>query len=833
MTGNIIVENITVSARRKNLDFRCGDNSRTHILVHNKEHAFDINPMFDYDIEVPMLSDGVTDQSIYKKDDGPYASGYVFDYEKIFEYLSKEKVFLAENLETVEVDTDEVFKVAFERSMKDWGQYYGHFAGCETLSISEDDEVKGNHIYPGGGDWIVHDVRGQSGTYGYSHDDASIVKVRIKKPGKHGVNYKLKKLKLKVDAETLMTRYQWVAMLFINWTHIKSVSPFGNWEDEAAMTKSYEDERTVFVEDPHLALYWLIHFGFTLDKRYEEVKKIIIDNNLTEKLDLIREPLGFFAKTDAFYDVKLSDSYSKKEEFVELFLKRRSYLVWVAHSYHFRGGANAVDLWWLSIKIYPKVETFLIRRMRWLGKNLKKYNQWDAFDKLIKSEKSELNNIPLLSYILAENPNTKDRGKYADLFLKELLADQETWKGNVERSFAQVMIFDIKEHFKNKYLLKEVVDFYFKDDTTSKEYEGIMSILGVKTEQLSSVRDTLLQLKKAYAGYDRFETPDKDKAVYHQKVKSIFDGLEPKILFEVAENIKDYELAKRTFRYLFLSNYEGKKKSITALFIRLAFSPYDIPPLFKDEFPHLIKGEQDPNIEIIMSWLWLKPNKFSYESTAKKAREGAVTFLLDSLHLPKVFDLVHSLVLDKKAHKIPNLISSIFTCLYSEQYDTKLNPAHQFSKEQVVRTLEVTWDYIKKYQIEGEFQDAIRVLYYFDSPLGEDWIRQRYNSPKVKKDFPMKDLDGESLSEEVNDALKSALEFIEDRKHYAYLEYKDDKSNKFWELSHYNGSYVVHYGKIGTEGTKKTKDFDSAEEAFKAGDKLIAQKLKKGYIKIR
>jgi len=64
------------------------------------------------------------------------------------------------------------------------------------------------------------------------------------------------------------------------------------------------------------------------------------------------------------------------------------------------------------------------------------------------------------------------------------------------------------------------------------------------------------------------------------------------------------------------------------------------------------------------------------------------------------------------------------------------------------------------------------------------------------------------------------------------LEYKDEKTHKFWKIDHYGGGYRVTYGKVGTEGQSKTKEFDSAEEAYKASDKLVASKLKKGYEKI-
>lgn len=62
-----------------------------------------------------------------------------------------------------------------------------------------------------------------------------------------------------------------------------------------------------------------------------------------------------------------------------------------------------------------------------------------------------------------------------------------------------------------------------------------------------------------------------------------------------------------------------------------------------------------------------------------------------------------------------------------------------------------------------------------------------------------------------------------------YLEYTDDKSSKFWEITVADTEYTVRYGKIGTEGRTQTKTFDSEAEAREAADKMIASKTKKGY----
>lgn len=59
--------------------------------------------------------------------------------------------------------------------------------------------------------------------------------------------------------------------------------------------------------------------------------------------------------------------------------------------------------------------------------------------------------------------------------------------------------------------------------------------------------------------------------------------------------------------------------------------------------------------------------------------------------------------------------------------------------------------------------------------------------------------------------------------------YTDEKSNKFWAISISESSTTVEWGRIGTNGQSKTKDFASPAEAQTSYDKLVREKLKEGY----
>lgn len=61
------------------------------------------------------------------------------------------------------------------------------------------------------------------------------------------------------------------------------------------------------------------------------------------------------------------------------------------------------------------------------------------------------------------------------------------------------------------------------------------------------------------------------------------------------------------------------------------------------------------------------------------------------------------------------------------------------------------------------------------------------------------------------------------------FEFSDGKSNKFWEIFQSGKKFTVCFGRVGTKGQAKTKEFTSKESCQKEADKLIAQKTSKGY----
>lgn len=62
-----------------------------------------------------------------------------------------------------------------------------------------------------------------------------------------------------------------------------------------------------------------------------------------------------------------------------------------------------------------------------------------------------------------------------------------------------------------------------------------------------------------------------------------------------------------------------------------------------------------------------------------------------------------------------------------------------------------------------------------------------------------------------------------------YLEFKNDKSQKFWEVYFENNNVITLYGKIGSKGKKNIKTHPSEAIAKLEMEKQIINKIKKGY----
>ena len=65
------------------------------------------------------------------------------------------------------------------------------------------------------------------------------------------------------------------------------------------------------------------------------------------------------------------------------------------------------------------------------------------------------------------------------------------------------------------------------------------------------------------------------------------------------------------------------------------------------------------------------------------------------------------------------------------------------------------------------------------------------------------------------------------------FEYEDNKSWKYWEIEVRGEEVLTHYGRMDSPGQETVKVYTSTAEAQHAASKLVASKLKKGYVEVR
>jgi predicted DNA-binding WGR domain protein len=65
---------------------------------------------------------------------------------------------------------------------------------------------------------------------------------------------------------------------------------------------------------------------------------------------------------------------------------------------------------------------------------------------------------------------------------------------------------------------------------------------------------------------------------------------------------------------------------------------------------------------------------------------------------------------------------------------------------------------------------------------------------------------------------------------YTHLTFTDETSHKFWEAATEETKLIVRFGRIGTKGQVQVKTFNTAEQAEKEKEKMVREKLAKGYV---
>ena len=64
------------------------------------------------------------------------------------------------------------------------------------------------------------------------------------------------------------------------------------------------------------------------------------------------------------------------------------------------------------------------------------------------------------------------------------------------------------------------------------------------------------------------------------------------------------------------------------------------------------------------------------------------------------------------------------------------------------------------------------------------------------------------------------------------FELVNDEHSKYWECSVKGTNFVVHYGRIDSDGQESVKEFDTKADAEKYLEKKIAEKTREGYVEV-
>ena len=66
-----------------------------------------------------------------------------------------------------------------------------------------------------------------------------------------------------------------------------------------------------------------------------------------------------------------------------------------------------------------------------------------------------------------------------------------------------------------------------------------------------------------------------------------------------------------------------------------------------------------------------------------------------------------------------------------------------------------------------------------------------------------------------------------------YLEYKDNKRDRFWQIELDDNTFTITFGNVGEEGEVRLSEFKNSERALFQAEKLIEKKLANGYVEVQ
>lgn len=642
---------------------------------------------------------------------------------------------------------------SFIRSLQILTEYnLSYLAGGEVLdSISEDDDIITDEmIYPGAGDFVVWDKRCLAGTYGVG-ESGLIAPVKVKDPASHGISNDKKPIERSISTAVLMKRYVWMTDLFINWLHRDTPSPLRFFGDFENINACYAEEKNELAQDQWLAMYWLLHFGFSMDDRVKEVIAIIKKSDIENSFAAyVEDAIYFFEHTNANFSYVITNNNGESSE--DLFLRRRSYLVYSTQLYRYASGDN-FKKWWLCFSMYPHFEENLILKIRWLKNNLKKFERWDEFDKV----RSEIEGLPFLSYISACNPNATDKEQYANQFLEEL-AVQHYKKTDLQKSFIQIMLYDLRTLDLETEAYLKACEYYFEGDFQSEEYIEILKSKNQNTESLDVSNEASNELQKLLNKEAEIEEL-LDSNQFMPFVNELSNLAERYTsAFDVAvSSLKEDSHKLKVFCAYWFKPSSFSAESIFTILKNLFISDAILKKLIFHQETSPIIATNDERLKVIDLVFTSKENEYQSKFSYEKTVEAAATLIVYKSYYESIFEYLINLITTEDVVYSVTTKAVVFEKIFGEDAYEAFSAQANYSAIQVERIFDTGFQAIFDTASPLLLKGVGSAIHKWDEPNLESWLTKRYNDTVWLNQF-------DALENKFKGVKKQFLELVKQKK---------------------------------------------------------------------
>lgn len=651
--------------------------------------------------------------------------------------------------EAILPDPDDIAR--FSAAVTDWGRCYADWAGGQFVHVSDSDIV-GRTLYPDGGDWVVYDARGRSGFIGAHHDNWSdIHPVQVKSARKLGIDLRQKKIARAVPTEELMRRYVWIASVFMSWLHVDGGSPMSHWATAAAIQEAFEHEAESFADDPHLALYWLMHFGLSQDPRYFRVAEAAKAHKHDQILDKTRLALAFFDGTPVDYDIDLTPRYNPNgEDFSDLFLRRRANLLYLVHSQSYRGDGPK-DLLWRSVSLYRRHDPLAIRRMRWLRNNLQKFDLWGAMHDRIDDPAND--DVPYINYVRAIDAKAADRAGSADALVREITETRAIWR-NESSEWAREILWEIRNLIQDKKSFKAATEIAFEGELAHPRMADILSAMGEKDTATPENKAALADFEAIFTGLDGLTLEPQDRINSRlARSDTLLSGLSTDGLAFLVAAVKHRDAARVLLRFVLLNAGPEQEDNLVHLFRRCCIADHEFGAFFGGDAPDLIGGPADPVFRAFQRVMALPPQAYVNSAAENMSPKSFCALVLPAAHRHGIFDNLIAMI---EADGATNAHHLIIGHVFRWKYRGRHNPVSMLDRGQVNRLLDACLADLRRHPDSS--LETLRTISSCKNPLATDWIKATLADRSLFRELAKHAGRFDPLSEELKEELEYLLE---------------------------------------------------------------------------